>query len=108
MRKKLLIIVLGAAVVMSTALRVYAQGPQGQRGVTPPPPPMMTKQVKPGLFMVINGGGNSIFRITNDGLILVDTKNIGGQFYDELVAQIKTITSQPVKYVFVTHVHQDH
>ena len=73
-----------------------------------PPPPMMTKQVKPGLYMVINGGGNSTFRVTDQGVILVDTKNLGDQFYNDLMAQIKTVTTQPVKYVFITHVHQDH
>ena len=93
---------------------VFPHGPQGQRegrgqrAAAPPPPPMAVKQVKPGVYMVINGGGNSTVRVTDQGIILVDTKNLGDQFYNDLVAQIKTVTSQPVKYVFVTHVHQDH
>jgi len=133
MQKKLLMIALAMVVAMSTTLVVYAQAEKGQRegrgrggekgaprgegrgdarggqrGAAPPPPPMMIKQVKPGLYMVINGGGNSEVRVTDQGVILVDTKNLGDQFYNELMAQIKTVTSQPVKYVFVTHVHQDH
>ena len=58
--------------------------------------------------MVTGAGGNSTVRVTDQGVILVDTKNLGENFYNDLVAQIKTVTSQPVKYVVITHVHQDH
>jgi glyoxylase-like metal-dependent hydrolase (beta-lactamase superfamily II) len=66
------------------------------------------KQIKPGIYMVTGAGGNSTVRVTEQGIILVDTKNLGDQFYNDLVAQIKTVSTQPVKYAFVTHVHQDH
>jgi glyoxylase-like metal-dependent hydrolase (beta-lactamase superfamily II) len=69
---------------------------------------MAIKQVKPGLYMVTGFGGNSTVRVADDGVILVDTKNLGDGPYNDLVAQIKTVTDKPVKYVFVTHVHQDH
>jgi glyoxylase-like metal-dependent hydrolase (beta-lactamase superfamily II) len=81
-------------------------GGGGQRGGAPAP--MAIKQVKPGVYMVTNNGGNSTVRVTDQGVILVDTKNLGDQFYNELLAQIKTVTPQPVKYAVVTHVHQDH
>jgi cyclase len=68
----------------------------------------MIKEVKPGVYMVTGAGGNSTVRVTDQGVILVDTKNLGDQFYNDLLAQIKTVTPQPVKYAFVTHVHQDH
>ena len=84
-----------------------ARGAQGARGQQAPPPQAI-KQVKPGVYMVINGGGNSTVRVTDQGVFLVDTKNLGEQFYNDLLAQIKTVTPQPVKYAFVTHVHQDH
>lgn len=84
-----------------------ARGGQA-RGAAPPPAPITIKQVKPGVYMVINGGGNSTVRVADQGVILVDTKNLGDQFYNDLVAQIKTVTPQPVKYAIVTHVHQDH
>src|SRR5690349_24198082 len=94
------------AIVLAATLGASVQI-QGQAPV-PAAPPMAIKQVKPGLYMVTGFGGNSTVRVTDQGVILVDTKNLGEGPYNDLVAQIKTVTNQPVKYVFVTHVHQDH
>lgn len=127
-QKKLAVMILALAVALvAIPLFVIAQAPQGQppaqgqregrgdrggaggqRAAAPLPPPMQIKQVKPGLYMVINNGGNSTVRVTDQGIVLVDTKNLGDQFYNELLAQIKTVSPQPVKEVVVTHVHQDH
>jgi cyclase len=100
------------AIVLAGTFSAYAQAPapapaagQGQK---PAPAPMEIKQVKPGLYMVTGMGGNSTVRVGNQGIILVDTKNLGDQFYNDLVAKIKSVSDQPVKHVFVTHVHQDH
>ena len=95
-----------SAIVLAATLSVGAQAP-AQAPATPPPP-MAIKQVKPGLYMVTGGGGNSTVRVTDQGVILVDTKNLGDGPFNDLVAQIKTVTPQPVKNVFITHVHQDH
>jgi glyoxylase-like metal-dependent hydrolase (beta-lactamase superfamily II) len=109
------------AIALAATLVTYAQEGRGQGGgqgagqgggqgqkPAAPPAPMAIKQLKPGLYMVTGFGGNSTVRVTKEGVILVDTKNLGDGPYNDLVAQIKTITDQPVKYVFVTHVHQDH
>jgi glyoxylase-like metal-dependent hydrolase (beta-lactamase superfamily II) len=96
-----------AAVVLTATLSLSGQG-QAPAGGQAPPAPMAIKQVKPGLYMVTGFGGNSTVRVTPQGVILVDTKNLGDGPYNDLVAQIKTVTDQPVKYVFITHVHQDH
>jgi glyoxylase-like metal-dependent hydrolase (beta-lactamase superfamily II) len=66
------------------------------------------KQVKPGLYMVTGAGGNSTVRVTDDGIVVVDTKNAGEQFYTALMDQIKTVSDKPVKYAVVTHIHADH
>jgi cyclase len=97
-----------AAVVLAGTLGFAAQGQAPAGGQQPPPAPMAIKQVKPGLYMVTGFGGNSTVRVTDQGVILVDTKNLGDGPFNDLVAQIKTVTNQPVKYVFITHVHQDH
>jgi cyclase len=80
----------------------------GRQGGGPPPAPPAIKQVKPGVFVVTGLGGNSTVRVTNDGIILVDTKNRGDDNYKALMEQVRTVSPAPVKYVFITHHHQDH
>jgi len=104
MSKKLCAVI--PAFVLAAAFSVHAQAPA--QAPAAPPAPMAIKQVKPGLYMVTGFGGNSTVRVTDQGVILVDTKNLGDGPFNDLVAQIKTVTNQPVKYVFITHVHQDH
>ena len=53
-------------------------------------------------------GGNTTVRVTKEGLIVTDTKNLGEPNYAQLAAEIKKISDMPVKYVFITHHHQDH
>ena len=79
-----------------------AQGRGGGQAVQP------IQMVKPGLYVVPGGGSNSIVRVTPEGVILVDTKMPGAANYDGLLAQIRTVTPQPVKVVIVTHHHADH
>src|SRR6185436_19385019 len=45
---------------------------------------------------------------TPEGLILIDTKNPGTEIANALIAQIRTISQMPVKYVINTHHHPDH
>jgi glyoxylase-like metal-dependent hydrolase (beta-lactamase superfamily II) len=73
-----------------------------------PRPPLVVKQVKPGLFMIIGAGGNTTVRVTDAGLVLIDTKNPGQPIYDELMADVKTISSAPIKFVINTHMHAEH
>jgi cyclase len=84
-----------------TAL-VQAQPKGGGQPVQP------IQQVKPGLYVIAGAGANSEVRVTNEGLIVVDGKLAGEQNYNALMEQIKSVSSQPVKYLIVTHHHADH
>ncbi len=58
---------------------------------------------------VIHGAyvpGNVTALITNEGVILVDDDFEVD--YDNLMAKLREVTSQPVKYVINTHFHNDH
>lgn len=86
----------------------FAQAPAAAPPGPPAPAPIAIKPVKPGVYMVTGAGGNTTVRVGSDGLIVVDTKNYGQKNFDDLMAQIRTVSDKPVKYVFVTHVHGDH
>ena len=103
--------VVAPTVVCALVAIVNAQQPQpgaqgrGRGGGQPVQP---IQQLKTGLYIVPGGGANSLVRITNDGVILVDAKLPSDQNYDHLMQQIRTVTDKPVKVVIVTHHHADH
>src|SRR5262249_1055102 len=74
----------------------------------PPPPPLKTEKVKPDLYFITGGGGNSELRVTKDGAFLVDTKNLNDKDYGDLMRLIGETTKEPVKIVVDTHHHADH
>jgi cyclase len=100
-------LVAALAVVAVSNAGPLAQAPAGGRGGGGVPVQPI-QQVKPGLYVVPGGGSNSIVRVTPDGVILVDTKMPSAANYDGLMAQIRSVTPQPVKIVIVTHHHADH
>ena len=70
------------------------------------PPELTLSQVKEDLYMIEGDGGNVAVYVTSEGVILVDDKF--EQDHDNIVAKVKSVTSQPVKYVLSTHYHADH
>src|SRR4051812_17033548 len=69
---------------------------------TPPPVPQVLRLVRPSTYLVTGHGSNSTFRVTPQGVFLVDTKNAGPGDYERLSALIRGITPQPVKFVMNT------
>jgi cyclase len=70
------------------------------------PAPLRTEKVKGDLYMVSGEGGNVALYSTSDGVILVD--NMFDRNHADILAQIKTVTDKPLKYVINTHQHDDH
>ncbi|HLZ73769.1 MBL fold metallo-hydrolase [Phenylobacterium sp.] len=99
---------LAAALISAGASAALAQAPGAPPAASAPRPPLVVKPVKPGLFMIVGAGGNTTVRVTDDGLILVDSKNPGQSIYDEIVADAHTISPKPIKYLIDTHMHADH
>ena len=93
-----LVLVLG----LSGALWVaYTQGQQQ-------PSKLNVVKVKDDLFVIHNEfvPGNVTVLITNEGVVLVDDKFEVD--HANIVAEVKKLTSQPIKYVINTHHHGDH
>ncbi len=66
------------------------------------------RELKPNLYMITGGGANTLVRVTPEGLIVVDTKNPGGDNFDRVMEEIRSVSQAPVKYVLNTHHHPDH
>jgi glyoxylase-like metal-dependent hydrolase (beta-lactamase superfamily II) len=50
---------------------------------------------------------NAGFVVTEDGVLVVDALG-SPKLAEELIAEIRRVTSQPIRYVVVTHFHADH
>ncbi len=68
--------------------------------------PLRTERVKGDLYMVSGEGGNVAFYTTSEGVVLVD--DMFDRNHADILAQIKSVTSQPLRYVMNTHQHDDH
>lgn len=72
----------------------------------PPAPPLTVEKIADDLHVIVGSGGNVGVLTTNEGVILIDDKferNV-----PEILAKVKSITSQPIKYIINTHQHGDH
>jgi glyoxylase-like metal-dependent hydrolase (beta-lactamase superfamily II) len=70
------------------------------------PPQLSISKVKDDLYQIVGDGGNVAVYVTGDGVILVDDKF--EQDYGQIVEKVKSVTTQPIKYILSTHHHSDH
>ena len=70
------------------------------------PGPLRIAQVKPGLHMISGEGGNVAVLATDEGVVLVD--DMFDRNHADILAQVKSITEKPLRYVINTHQHDDH
>ena len=69
------------------------------------------RKLKDGLYVIpgYDGavtGGNVAVRVTSDGAIIVDDRLPPSSA--EIAGKVRSVTSQPIKYVLSTHSHGDH
>ena len=94
-----------ASIVAGVASVALAQTPPAQR------PQIETKKVEgtDNVYIFRNGNHQSMFIVTNDGVIATDPVGYGrptaGQDY---IAEIKKVTDKPIKFLIYSHHHFDH
>jgi len=86
---------------------------RGAGGQQPKGAPFSTAimKLKDGLYVIpgYDGaatGGNVAVRVTSEGVIVVDSKL--PVLYNDIVDKVKSVSSQPIKYLLNTHQHGDH
>jgi cyclase len=88
-----------AASFVALVWTAYAQNTQS-------PQPLQVEKIQNDLYVISGDGGNVTVLLTDEGVLLVDSKN--ARNHDELVAAVKALRDKPIKYVINTHVHGDH
>ena len=94
-----------AATLIAVAFATQAQAQ------APAQPPFATTKVEgtDGVYIFRNGGAQSMFIVTKDGVIATDP--IGYQRPEgvtDYVNEIKKVTDKPIKYLIYSHHHFDH
>lgn len=91
---------LSIAVMLTAGVwALYAQNPQA-------PPPSRLQKIADDLYVILGEGSNTTVYLTDEGVILVDTKF--ERNHNDIVAKVKSLTDKPIRYVINTHAHQDH
>ncbi|HUR32767.1 MAG TPA: MBL fold metallo-hydrolase [Vicinamibacterales bacterium] len=92
-----LLVMLGAASIGAAAYQQPAPNA---------PKVIEVDRLKPNLFVLKGGGGNTAVFVTAAGVVVVDAKNPGwGQ---PILDKIKELTDKPVTMLINTHTHGDH
>ena len=73
-----------------------------------PAPPVAVKQVASDLYFFFDyAGSNSVFLVTSDGVLVIDTRQ-HPRAGEELIAAIRKVTDKPIRWVINSHFHGDH
>jgi cyclase len=90
----------GVGVALAGLCLVWSQG-------QPPKQPLNVQKVTDSLWVIMTSdSGNVAVLPTAEGVLLVDDKF--DQYGPEILAKVKAISDQPIKYILNTHQHGDH
>ena len=63
------------------------------------------QEIKPGVYVVSAGGSNSMFLVTQEGVVVVDAPPAIG---DKIFAAVSQVTDRPITHLIYSHAHKDH
>jgi glyoxylase-like metal-dependent hydrolase (beta-lactamase superfamily II) len=99
-------IILVAIGLAQNASEGHAQGLASAAGAPKPARPLDIERVRGSLYMISGEGGNVAVYVTGQGVILVD--DMFYRNYDDILAEVRSVTDEPIAYVLNTHQHDDH
>ncbi len=88
------------ATVQSSAIPENAQGP-----TIPPEKGYLVEEIRGGLYWVTDGSYNTMFLVTDEGVVAIDAPPSIGANYLKAISEV---TDKPVRYVVYSHSHLDH
>ena len=62
--------------------------------------------VQGNVYMLVGAGGNTTVQVGKQGVLIVDTQF--GPLAPKIMAEIRKLSSGPIRYIINTHVHPDH
>jgi cyclase len=69
---------------------------------------VVVRQIASNLYFLFDfEGSNSVFLVTDDGVLLIDTRTHPREGRD-LLDRIRKVTDKPIKWVINSHFHGDH
>jgi glyoxylase-like metal-dependent hydrolase (beta-lactamase superfamily II) len=89
----------------STATAASMQIPQAAKGPPIPAKGYLVQQLKGGLYWLTDGAYQTMFMVTDKGVVAVDAPPTIGNNYLKAIAEV---TNKPVTYVIYSHAHIDH
>src|SRR5215470_3136351 len=90
------------AVVVALGLGLLAQ----TQTLGQAPQPFDTFHVQGHVHMIIGAGGNIAVQASDEGVLVVDTGL--AQNADRVIATIRKLSNQPIRWIINTHLHPDH
>jgi cyclase len=96
-----------AAVALLTGIALAVPTMAQESGQRAPQEPTM-KQIAPDLhFFFDYNGSNAVFLVTDEGVLLIDTRT-HPRVGQDLLERIRKVTDKPIKWVINSHFHGDH
>ncbi len=90
----------------STSLRTdYAPVPENARGPAVPEKGYLVEELGENLYFLSNGAYNTMFMITDNGLIAIDAPPAIGENYLKAISEV---TNKTVTHFIYSHSHKDH
>src|SRR5438552_2202764 len=89
------------ALAVSAAFVLGAQAPQNFDNVQ-----IKVLPVQGNIYMVAGSGGNITLQIAKEGVLMVDTEY--APLAPRIMAEIRKLSKEPIRYIINTHVHPDH